>query len=79
VNYKDKVQRYDLPLSQGPSFLLRLQPRFTMAQAQMDYSAEKYTPSQHEDLKHDDAHQIAGHGHAATDMQVQPHFSLLLL
>ncbi|RAR13382.1 mfs transporter [Stemphylium lycopersici] len=36
--------------------------------AQVDYSAEKYTSSQHEDLKSDeDAHQIAGHGHAATD------------
>jgi hypothetical protein len=39
-----------------------------MAQAQTDYSAEKYTPSHHEDLKNEDAHQIAGHGHAATDM-----------
>jgi hypothetical protein len=44
-----------------------------MAQAQTDYSAEKYTPSQHEDLKHEGAHQIAGHGHAATDMRVHPH------
>jgi hypothetical protein len=39
-----------------------------MAQAQTAYSAEKYTPSHHEDLKNEDAHQIAGHGHAATDM-----------
>jgi len=42
-----------------------------MAQAQTDYAAEKDTPSsQHEDFKPEDAHQIAGHGHTATDMRV---------
>ncbi|KAI4916195.1 hypothetical protein J4E85_010283 [Alternaria conjuncta] len=40
-----------------------------MAEAQTDYAAEKDTPSsQHEDFKPEDAHQIAGHGHTATDI-----------
>ncbi|KAJ4364516.1 hypothetical protein N0V83_009111 [Neocucurbitaria cava] len=36
--------------------------------AQAEYPAEKFTPSHHEDLKADDAHQIAERGHAATDI-----------
>jgi hypothetical protein len=43
-----------------------------MAQPQADYSAEKYVPNHHEELKREDAHQIAEHGHAATDVSV-PH------
>ncbi|KAF1938705.1 MFS transporter [Clathrospora elynae] len=38
-----------------------------MAQPHADYSAEKYEPSHPED-KHGDTHQIAKHGHAATDI-----------
>jgi hypothetical protein len=33
-------------------------------------SNEKYTPSHNEDVKYDDAHETAAHGHAATDMSV---------
>ncbi|KAF1850536.1 MFS general substrate transporter [Cucurbitaria berberidis CBS 394.84] len=39
-----------------------------MAQFQAEYSAEKFAPTHHEDLKGDDAHQIAERGHAATDI-----------
>jgi len=43
---------------------------FTMAQAhnQTDYEAKKSTPSQNGHVKIEGAHQIAEHGHAATDM-----------
>jgi hypothetical protein len=34
--------------------------------SQVRYSAEKQVPSHHEDFKQD-AHQVAEHGHAATD------------
>jgi hypothetical protein len=34
--------------------------------SQARYSAEKHVPSHHEDLKQD-AHQVAEHGHTATD------------
>ncbi|KAF1912777.1 major facilitator superfamily domain-containing protein [Ampelomyces quisqualis] len=37
-----------------------------MAEHQTRYSAEKVAPSHHDDLKQD-AHQVAGHGHTATD------------
>jgi hypothetical protein len=38
-----------------------------MASPQVRYSVEKNAPSHSEDLKQD-THQVAEHGHAATDM-----------
>ncbi|KAF1838952.1 MFS general substrate transporter [Decorospora gaudefroyi] len=39
-----------------------------MAHAQTRLAADKFPPSHEENLKHEDAHQVAGHGHAATDI-----------
>lgn len=55
------VHRFELPFV--PECLL-ITTAFTMADAHL----EKNTTSLHEDLKSDNTHTVAEHGHTATDM-----------
>ena len=55
------MHRFELP---SPQTVRPLAIDFTMADAHL----EKNTTSLHEDLKSDNTHTVAEHGHAATDV-----------